>query len=94
MVYVDRRAEPVIKMRKSSDRGKTWPDDSELILYRASSESQTWNKQSMQDAWAEMARFSVGLPATATLVDGDILVVYYAGTETDRTDIRWVRTKN
>ena len=45
----------------------------------------------MQDAWAEMGKYSVGLPATVQLENGDILVVYYAGPETDQTDIQWVR---
>ena len=43
----------------------------------------------MQDAWAEMYQFSVGLPAAAPLGDGNALIVYYAGPETDRTSIRW-----
>lgn len=91
MVYVDRTGEPIVKVRKSADGGITWPEETEIILYQATSKSQTWRKQSMQDAWAEMGQFSVGLPATATVGNGDILVVYYAGCETDRTDIRWDR---
>ena len=47
----------------------------------------------MADAWTEMGKFSVGLPATAALPDGDVLVVYYAGRETDRTDIEWARLR-
>jgi len=47
----------------------------------------------MQDAWAEMAKFSIGLPSTAFLQNGDILVVYYAGPETDQTDIHWARVR-
>ncbi len=35
----------------------------------------------------------VGLPATAVTADSDVLVAYYAGAETDRTDIQWVRVK-
>ena len=45
----------------------------------------------MEDAWAEMGQFSMGLPATAQLSNGDILAVYYAGPETDQTTIEWVR---
>ena len=47
----------------------------------------------MQDAWTEMGAFSVGLPATARLAEGDVLVVYYAGPETDLTDVRWARVQ-
>ena len=93
LVYMDRRGEPIVKMRKSTDGGRTWPDETEIVLYQKSLNSQTWNKGSMQDAWAEMGKFSVGLPATARLPDGDILTLYYAGPETDRTDVQWVRVR-
>ena len=93
MVYVDRTGAPVIKLRVSEDGGRTWPDETEIVLYGGEGGSQTWNKGAMQDAWAEMGKFSVGLPATALLGNGDLLVVYYAGPETDQTDIRWVRVR-
>jgi len=91
MVYVDRTASPVIKLRVSKDRGRTWPNETEMIVYQAEVASQTKAKSTMQDAWAEMGKFSVGLPATAPLPDGDVLVVYYAGPATDQTDIQWAR---
>lgn len=94
LVYVDRTDSPVIKMRISSDHGRTWLDSTEIILYQTSPSTQTRKKTSMQDAWAEMGAFSVGLPATALLENGDVLVVYYAGPETDQTDIQWVRIKS
>jgi hypothetical protein len=92
MVYVDRTAQPIIKLRVSSDGAKTFPAATELLLYCFDG-SQTWRKGSMQDTWAEMGAFSVGLPSTALLPDGDILVVYYAGPHTDHTDIEWVRIR-
>jgi hypothetical protein len=93
MVYVDRHGPPVIKARASSDDGRTWPKATEMVVHEARAASQTREKSSMEDAWAEMAAFSVGLPATALLPDGDVLVVYYAGPETDRTSIEWVRIR-
>ena len=93
MVYVDRTGPPVIKMRISSDRGHTWPDNTEIVLHQTSPGSQTWKKKSMQDAWAEMGKFSMGLPTTTLLENGDILVVYYSGPHTDQTDIKWVRIR-
>jgi len=93
MVYVDRTGAPVIKARTSRDGGRTWPAESEMIIFQPEAASQTQQKKTMQDAWAEMARFSVGLPATARLQKGDILVVYYAGPETDHTDIHWARIR-
>jgi hypothetical protein len=94
MVYVDRTAIPVIKMRISKDNGRTWPGETEIIIYETTGESQTQEKASMQDAWAEMGKFSVGLPATSVMANGDIVVVYYAGPHTDQTNIEWVRLQS
>jgi len=91
MVYVDRTGSPVVKARVSGDRGRSWPAETESVVYQRQADSQTRQKGAMADAWAEMAKFSVGLPATAALPDGDVLVVYYAGPETDLTDVEWVR---
>lgn len=93
MVYVDRTDAPVIKMRISEDSGRTWPDKTEIILHQSEVGPQTWKKK-MADAWAEMGKFSIGLPTTAFLQNGDILVVYYAGSETDFTNIYWVRIQD
>ena len=43
------------------------------------------------DAWAEMGKFSVGLPTVTPLKNGDILVVYYAGSHPDCTNIQWAQ---
>ena len=91
MVYVDRTSRPTIKMRLSFDKGKTWPDETEIVIYSSGINSQTQEKSTMQDAWAEMGKFSVGLPMTTLLPDGTVLVVFYAGAHTDFTDIRWAR---
>ena len=91
VVYVDRTASPLLKMRASKDGGRNWPECTEIVLDRASQGNQTKDKQSMQDAWAEMAAFSLGLPATAITRNGDVLVVYYTGPSTNQTDIKWVR---
>lgn len=78
----------------SSNEGRTWPTETEQTIYRRGrTGSQTRQKSTMQDAWAEMAKFSIGLPHTAVLPDGDVLVVYYAGSETDLTDIEWARLR-
>lgn len=90
MVYVDRTGSPTIKARLSRDGGRTWSQESELVVYGGSG-SQTADKRTMQDAWSEMAKFSIGLPATAPLADGSVLVAWYAGPHTDLTDIRWAR---
>lgn len=89
MPYVDRTSAPTIKVRRSSDFGRTWPEAGELILFASEGSSQTQAKSSMQDAWSEMYKFSVGLPNVAALTEGGALVVYYAGPATDHTAIHW-----
>jgi len=93
MPYVDRQRTPTIKLRVSSDGGRTWPGSTELVLDDRIHQPQEGGKSSMQDAWSEMAAFSVGLPTTAKLPDGDVLVVYYAGPKTDHTGLYWVRLR-
>ena len=94
MPYVDRTADPKIMLRCSADGGRSWPGETELILYASDIDRQTWeSKSSMGDAWAEMMEFSVGLPRAAALADGDVLVVYYAGPATDHTGVEWVRVR-
>jgi len=91
--YVDRTAETKIKLRCSHDGGRTWPEHTELVLYDAA-DRQTWEQLgSIQDSWSEMSAFSVGLPATTLLPNGDVLVCYYAGPATDTTAIEWVRVR-
>ena len=81
-------------MRTSSDGGRTWPEDTEITVHAPEIGAQMDSKGNMEDAWAEMEKFSVGLPATAVLPGGDVVVVYYSGPRADVTDIRWagVRT--
>lgn len=93
MVYVDRTTAPAIRARFSRDGGRTWPAATQFSIYESQLPTQTRNKAVMTDAWSEMGKFSVGLPATAALPGGDVLVVYYAGPETDRTDVEWARVQ-
>ena len=93
MVFVDRSGAPAIRARVSHDGGRSWPQASELSLYQSALGSQSSRKDGMADAWSEMEKFSVGLPATAILANSDFLVVYYAGASPDSTSIHWVRVR-
>jgi hypothetical protein len=93
LVYVDRTGAPQIKMRASKDGGRTWPEDSQIVLEKPCLASQTREKRTMQDAWTEMADFSLGLPATAVARNGDAVVAYYEGPATDQTNVKWVRIR-
>ena len=93
LVYVDRTGTPTIKMRASHDGGRTWPEASEIVLHAAPVPPQSTSKTGMNDAWSEMAKFSVGLPATTLTSEGDVVVVYYAGPHCDETSIHWVKVR-
>jgi len=93
MVYIDRTATPTIKVRTSADNGRTWPDETELIIHVAEKPKRNWDKGSMQDAWSEMYEFSAGHPSSVMLPDGDILISYYAGPRTDLTGAHWARLR-
>lgn len=93
LVYVDRTGAPAIMARLSDDGGDTWPAATAVPLSETREDRQTVEKSSMPDAWAEMARFSLGLPTTARLNDNEFLVVYYAGPEPDVTSVHWVRVQ-
>ncbi|MBU0608267.1 MAG: glycoside hydrolase [Armatimonadetes bacterium] len=91
MAYVDRSGTPTIKARTSGDGGRTWPAESEILICEPPLTRQSTDQTTMQEAWEEMYGFSLGLPATAALPDGEVLVVYYRGPAADETDIEWVR---
>lgn len=91
MPYVDRQGTPAVKLRVSADGARSWPASTELVLDDRLHRAQQGGKSSMQDAWSEMAAFSVGLPTTVQLPGGDVLVVYYAGPNPDHTGLYWVR---
>jgi len=93
MVYVDRTATPTIKARWSDDGGKTWPENTETILYEPKLSRQLMDKASLQDVWTELEKYSVGHPMTALMSNGDVLVVYYAGMHADQTSIEWIRIR-
>ena len=93
MVYVDRTGPTAIRCRISSDGGHFWPESTMLSIYESCGAGQTVAKSAMADAWSEMDKFSVGLPATVSLQDGDILVVYYAGSVKDHLSVKWARIK-
>lgn len=95
-VFVDRTSIPAIRaatIRKSESTETDWTDWKVKpgFLYRhKANHNQQDDKHSMNDAWAEMGKFSLGLPAAAR-IKRDLLVVFYAGSETDKTDIYWIR---
>jgi hypothetical protein len=93
LVYVDRTTAPTIKIRSSDDDGRNWPEASEVVIHTPPVTNQTVGKGSMNDAWDEMSRFSVGLPTATRAANGDVIVTYYTGPNCDETSIHWGRIR-
>ena len=89
MPVVDRSGAPKIIVRRSENDEKTWQEHDAIVVYDSAGKPQTEAKSSMQDAWAEMYAFSIGLPNISPLPNGGALLVYYAGDNTNHTAIRW-----
>jgi hypothetical protein len=89
MVYVDRTRSPEIRVRTSLDGGQSWPNGSDMLLYKSDSARPPCSRRNMEEAWAEMANFSLGLPATCMTGDNKLLAIFYAGPHKDKTDIHW-----
>ncbi|MCK5735260.1 MAG: exo-alpha-sialidase [Spirochaetaceae bacterium] len=87
-IDIDRTTNPVITVRTSYDQGKTY--DETLIVYDSKLIKQDSRNMSMNEAWDEMGRFSVGHPNLLNLGDGKILAYYYAGNHCDNTCIEFV----
>lgn len=91
LVYVDRTQSPVIRAQLSRDGGRTFDPASTILVHERSVRPQTWQKGTMQDAWAEMSEYSIGLPDAVALPDGTVLTTFYSGDRADHTDLRWAR---
>ncbi len=88
-IEIDRTGSPVITVRTSLDHGHTFGES--LTVYDSSLSKQDSRQISMNDAWDEMARFSVGHPTLLYLGGGTLLAYYYAGDHCDDTRIEFVR---
>lgn len=90
-ICIDRSTRPIITVRTSRDHGHTY--DEALVVYDSNLNKQDSRSMSMNDAWDEMARFSVGHPGLLDLGNGEILACYYAGSHCDSTSIEFVQIK-
>ncbi|MGI6525850.1 MAG: sialidase family protein [Caldicoprobacterales bacterium] len=88
-IDIDRSIRPIITVRTSRDHGRSFEES--LIIYESDLNKQDSKNTSMNDAWDEMIRFSVGHPALLYLGNGEILAYYYVGNHCDNTCIEYVR---
>ena len=88
-IEIDRTTTPIITVRTSRDHGRTY--DKAFVVYDSKLQKQDSRNVSMNDAWDEMTRFSVGHPTLFNLGEGEILAYYYAGDHSDSTSIEFAR---
>ena len=90
VAWVDRFKTASIRARLSAQIDSPFPKDSEVVLYEHK------GKESTGDDTAELVtqiiHWSYGLPFAEALPNGEVMVIYYAGTDTCM-DCRWARLK-
>lgn len=88
LAYVDRFQSHSIRARLASGIDAPFDPASDLVLYTHGGDAK--REKNTGELLADMGLWSFGLPYGEALPDGDVLVVYYAGT-TERMDIHWAR---
>ena len=92
LAYVDRFQSHSIRARLALAADAPFDAATEVELYRQTTESpqSAAGQGDTGDLLAEMGLWSFGLPFSAALPDGDVMVVYYAGDDACM-EVRWAR---
>lgn len=90
-VDINRVTGPVVTVRTGKDHGISY--DESLIVYDSQLAGQDSCYVSMNKAWQEMYRYSVGHPALLRLNEKELLVYFYAGKDCDHTFVEYVRVQ-
>ncbi|MDN3688780.1 sialidase family protein [Cyclobacterium jeungdonense] len=89
LVTIDRRSLPELYLHLSRDEGKRF--DTSILLTSFERPRQDSQFMKMDEAWEEMARYSVGHPQLLLLENGEILAYFYQGSHPDTTAIHFLR---
>jgi hypothetical protein len=91
-VYVHRHWPPSLRAILSSDFGKTWDAQGELIFYEHPFGPQAGmdGQREFTDYYEDMRLWNFGLVEPGLLPDGDVFVAFYAG-DAQSLSIRWAR---
>jgi hypothetical protein len=90
--WVDRFGTRSIRARLAPAIGAAFDPASEVVLYALDSNTDSASNDDTGALLAEMSLWTFGLPYAEALPDGDVLVVYYAGSAATM-DIRWARLR-
>lgn len=88
LAYVDRFQSHSIRVRVAPSIDAPFDPASDLVIYAQAGTAK--RDENTGELLAEMGLWSFGLPYAEVLPDGDVLVVYYAGTP-QAMDIHWAR---
>lgn len=88
LAWVDRYGTRSIRARCASALDASFDPASEIVLYQA--ESPARETADTAGMLTDMGLWSFGLPYAEALPNGDVFIVYYAGTP-QSMDVRWVR---
>lgn len=90
LAWVDRFGSRSIRARLAQTMRSSFRPDTEVVVYDHGGNDVAGTDTG--EALAEMDVWSFGLPSATALPDGDVLVVYYAGTP-ERMDLHWSRLR-
>ena len=92
LAWVDRFQSHSIRARLASAADAPFDAATEVELYCQTTDSpqSAAGQGDTGDLLAEMGLWSFGLPFSAALPDGDVMVVYYAGDDACM-EVRWAR---
>ena len=82
--YFDRTGVPTLKLAFSSDGGKTFGEP--MVIYRHEAPKAEHAKSAYAEAWEEMGKYTAGHCFQNLDIDGNLLVVNYAGPEQHKTN--------
>ena len=90
LAWVDRFGSRSIRARLAAHVDAPFLPETEIVVYDHGGNDSAGTDTG--EALAEMDVWSFGLPSATALPDGDVLVVYYAGTP-ERMDLHWSRLR-
>ena len=93
--YVHRHPPGSMRLIMSTDDGKSWDKDNELVVYESAGPTEAgFEKHSDYAAyWEDMGVWSFGHPAGVVLRDGTVLLAHYGGPDDKCLSVRWARVR-
>jgi hypothetical protein len=87
---VDRNYSQTIKLYLTDNNGQNFDIAEPLIIYNA--KKPAIYESTLNEQLTQMGNWFYGLPSGCKLMDGKLLIVYYAGNDAG-TDIHWCKVK-